>query len=165
MLSRSILLGSAIGMLAASASFADAAVTQLSAVKGAKRLVIVTSDLPTEFTNTKFVDVAFTGKFGIPAAQTGFLVATFTGESQCGAADWCSVRITCDGVELQPHDADPFDFAFNSPGGAVFTSHSVTRRSAPFTGGTHSCVAQSASVGGGTHRLDDWSFVVEFWQQ
>jgi hypothetical protein len=134
-------------------------------VNGAKRLVIVTSAEVASFTNTKFVDVAFTGKFAIPATQKGFLLATFTGESNCEAAEWCSVRITCDGVELQPHGSDPFDFAFNARGGAVFSSHSVTRRSAPFTGGTHSCVAQSASVGGGAHHLDDWSFAVEFWQQ
>ena len=73
---------------------------------------IVTSDEVASFTNTKFVDVAFTGKFAIPATQKGFLVATFTGESNCEAAEWCSVRITCDGVELQPHGSDPFDFAF-----------------------------------------------------
>ena len=88
-------------------------------------------------------------------------MATVTGESQCSAGSFCSVRITCDGIEAEP--AALFDFAFNSPGGAAFTSHSVTRRSAVFTGGTHSCVAQSASVGGGTHRLDDWTFTVEFW--
>ena len=158
---KSILIGSALAMLAASTSLADATVTTQTAVRGAKRLVIVTSDVATEFTNTKFVDIAFSGQFAVPSTQQGFLVATFTGESQCSAVSFCSVRITCDGIEAEP--ASLFDFAFNSPGGAAFTSHSVTRRSAVFTGGTHSCVAQSASVGGGTHRLDDWTFTVEFW--
>jgi hypothetical protein len=163
MLLKSILVASAAAMLAASTSLAHAAVTQLAAGQGAKRLVIQTEDTARAFTNP-FLTVTSTKVFGIPSTQTGFLVATFTGESQCSARDWCSIDLTCDsGILLDPAAAD--DFAFNSPGGATFASYTVTGRSKPFTDGNHFCTVNSVAVGGGSQTLDDWVFTVEFWQQ
>ena len=86
MLLKSILVASAAAMLAASTSLAHAAVTQLAAGQGAKRLVIQTEDTARTFTNP-FLTVTSTKVFGIPSTQTGFLVATITGESQCSARD------------------------------------------------------------------------------
>ena len=163
MLLKSILVGSAAAMLAASTSLADAAVTQLAASQGAKRLVIQTEDTARSFTNP-FLTVTATNVFTIPPTQTGFLVATFMGESQCSATQWCSIELQCDsGILLDPAAAD--DFAFNSPGGATFASYTVTGRSKPFTGGNHFCTVNSVAVGGGSQTLDDWVFTVEFWQQ
>jgi hypothetical protein len=98
----------------------------------------------------------------IPAGEKGFLVATFTAESRCTGGSWCSIRIVCDGVELFPNSGT--DFAFDSPGTA-WKSLSVTRRSLPLEAGTHSCEVETAQIGGSSLRLDDWTFMVEYWRK
>jgi hypothetical protein len=136
--------------------------TQVQANFGAARVIVQTSDAPTTYTNAAFVQVTGMG-FNIPRGQRGYLVATFTAESSCTAGSWCSVKILCDGVDLLP--ASGTDFAFDSPGGALYKSLSVTRRSAAEVGrGGHTCEVHTAQVGGSTLRLDDWTFVVEFWR-
>jgi hypothetical protein len=80
---------------------------------------------------------------------------------------YCSIVINCDGVELQP--AVGTDFAFDSVGPTSFTGNyhslSVTRRSNPFTGGSHSCEVRESLLSATAFRLDDWTFQVEFWRQ
>jgi hypothetical protein len=101
--------------------------------------------------------------------NTGFLVATFTAESNCAGTPggWCNIIINCDGVELQP--AVGTDFAFDSVGTTSSTSNwhslSVTRRSNPITGGNHSCEVRENLISATSFRLDDWIFQVEFWRQ
>lgn len=134
--------------------------TQINANKGGKRLVIQTKAGAVNFASAGFVQVTATG-ITIPAAQSGILVATFTAESDCNGGSWCSVRIVCDGIELQP--AVGTDFAFDAPGDS-WDSNSVTRRTNVLTGGSHTCEVQTAQVGGSNLRLDDWTFVVEYWR-
>jgi hypothetical protein len=143
--------------------------TELDLNRGAKRLMIQTDAGGANYTSAGFAQVT-AGNISVPATQTGVLVATFTAESHCFGAPgaWCSVRIRCDGIELQP--AVGTEFAFNSVGPtslpAAWKSLSVTRRSNVLTGGTHICEVQAASVNGAaTHWLDDWTFEVEFWRQ
>ena len=97
-------------------------------------------------------------------------MATFTSETNCSgtAFSWCSVQIYCDNVELQP--AVDGDFIFDSVGPTSTTarwqSHSVTRRSNSVTGGHHTCEVRTLQTSGATTlRLDDWTFVVQFWKQ
>jgi hypothetical protein len=166
MIAKSILIGSA---LLAATSWAVAAPkthdTELDLLRGDKRLMVQTDATAVEYTSAAFTQVT-AGTISVNTNHTGILLATFTAESQCTAVSWCSVRIVCDGVELQPLVGT--DFAFNSPGGAAFKSLSVMRRSNLITGGSHTCEVQTAIVGTGAgrlHRLDDWVFTVEFWRQ
>jgi hypothetical protein len=165
----SMMTGSALAILVAGVSLAVAAPrthdTELDLIQGAKRLMIQTDDDVEAFTNTSFVQVT-AGTIAVPAAQTGILVARFTAESVCSgvANSWCSIRIVCDGVELQP--ASGRDFAFDSVGTGNWKSLSVTRRTDVLTGGTHTCEVQTANrLANGAHTLDDWAFEVEFWRR
>jgi len=141
--------------------------TELVAKKGVKQLLFQTNAGANTFT-TSNGQVTGSGTMTIPSAQTGFLVATFTAESNCAGTPggWCSIVINCDGVQLQP--AVGTDFAFDSVGPTSSTSNfhslSVTRRSNIFTGGSHSCEVRENLVSATSFRLDDWIFQFEFWR-
>jgi hypothetical protein len=142
--------------------------TELLANKGNKRLLFQTNADANTFTSSGG-QVTGSGTITVPATMTGFLVATFTSESNCAGTPggYCNIVINCDGVELQP--AVGTDFAFDSVGTTSSTSNwhslSVTRRSNPFTGGNHSCEVRENLLSATSFRLDDWIFQVEFWRQ
>jgi hypothetical protein len=166
MIARALLIGSAVALLMTAAPAVIAAGKKShDAELLAKGPRLIQSDAGQSFfTSTSFVNVTATSSLSVGANKTGFLVATFTSESLCeGPSGWCSLRIRCDGVDLQP--ATGTTFAFDSPGD-TFESNSMTRHSAVFTGGSHSCAVDAAVVSGATNfRLQDWTFEVEFWKQ
>jgi len=143
--------------------------TQINLNLGAKRLVIQTDAGAAIYSNNAAWGQVTAGGITIPAAQTGIIVATFTAESSCSGSpgSWCSIRIVCNGVELQP--ASGTDFAFDSVGSTSTTvgwkSLSVTRRTNVVGAGFQSCEVQARSVGTATHRVDDWTFMLEYWRQ
>jgi hypothetical protein len=171
MISRSLMIGSAIALCVimpavAGERFHD---NELTATKGDKRLLIQDNAGANSFAVDN-QNVTASSSLTVPATNTGIIVATFTAESNCTgtAGGWCGIQIFCDGTELFPQVGT--DFAFDSVGaassGSNFHSLSVTRRSDPFTGGTHSCSVQERLVNGATQfRLDDWTFQFEFWRQ
>jgi hypothetical protein len=168
---RSLLLGGAVMLIATVAADAGSRNhdTELVARLGAKQILIQTNAGANIF-NTSNQQVTGSSSISVPAAQTGFIVATFTSESNCQGtpSGFCNIIINCDGVQLQP--AVGTDFAFDSVGttssGANFHSLSVVRRTNVFTGGTHSCEVRENLVNGATFfRLDDWIFQFEFWRQ
>src|SRR5262249_10462207 len=125
------------------------------------RLLIQTKDGAANFTGTTNQQLTASSLIDI-GTQTGVFVVTFTGESNCSGTSlgWCTVQLRCDGTELLP--AVGGDFAFDSVGQTSSTSSyrslSVTRRSAPVTGGTHSCEARTFQTDAATTlRLDDWT--------
>jgi hypothetical protein len=125
---------------------------------GSNRYFIQSAAGPTTLSSPAFTQLTLGN---ITTTRAGILVATFTAESRCTASTYCSIRILCDGVELQPVVGT--NFAFNSPGGSTWKSLSVTRHTEVVPAGTYSCQVQSARVGGsGSHVLDDWTFEVEF---
>lgn len=143
--------------------------TELKATNGAKQLLFQENADANTFT-TSNQQVTGSSSITVPAAQTGFIVATFTSESRClgTPGGWCNIIINCDGVQTLP--AVSTDFAFDSVGptssSGNFHSLSVTRRSNPVTGGTHSCEVRENLVSGANNfRLDDWTFQFEFWKQ
>jgi hypothetical protein len=170
MFSKSLLIGSAVALLAVGTAIGAPRNhdTELIANKGDKRLLFQTNADANTFT-TQNNQVTGSGILTIPATNTGFLVATFTAESNCAGTPggWCNIIINCDGVELQP--AVGTDFAFDSVGTTSSTSNwhslSVTRRSNPITGGNHSCEVRENLISATSFRLDDWIFQVEFWRQ
>jgi hypothetical protein len=170
MFSKSLLIGSAVALLAVGTAVGAPRNhdTELIANKGDKRLLFQTNAGANVFTATN-QQVTGSGFLTVPASNTGFLVATFTSESNCQGTPggYCNIIINCDGVELQP--AVGTDFAFDSVGttssGGNFHSLSVTRRSNAFTGGSHSCEVRENLISATSFRLDDWTFQVEFWKQ
>lgn len=104
----------------------------------------------------------------MPAGQTGQILVTFSGESSCYTGlGFCSVRLTVDGVELQP--AAGTDFAFDTTDGGTETAasweaHAIQRVSGTLAAGTHTVQVQWQVVGGTgttTFRLDDWALSAE----
>jgi hypothetical protein len=143
--------------------------TELKATRDAKQLLFQTNAGANIF-NTSNQQVTGSSSITVSSTQTGFIVATFTSESNCQGTPggFCNIIINCDGVQTQP--AVGTDFAFDSVGptssGGNFHSLSVTRRSNAVTGGTHSCEVRENLVAGATFfRLDDWTFQFEFWRQ
>ena len=144
--------------------------TEIKAYKGDQRLILQEGNSPLKVSTTTWTSVTATTPIKVPAGQSGYLVVTFTGESQCNGPknSWCSVKLSCDGIDLEP--AAGTDFAFSSGGQEEWVSASVMRRSGIVTGGDngtlHPCEIHTAVVNGATeHVLDDWTFMVEFWRQ
>jgi hypothetical protein len=133
--------------------------TRLLAKTGANA-VTTQSTTPDQLTEANIV---------VPAGQTGYLVATFSGESYCSGplGNWCSLHVMVDGAEANP---DVFsDFAFDAASGTgadYWESHSIQRISNLVGAGTHNVEVHWFVVGSGTttFRLDDWLFKVEFWR-
>jgi hypothetical protein len=140
--------------------------TEVKANLGATRMVFQEANDVQTFTSFSFQQVTGAADITIPPGQQGYLIATFTAQSNCsGGTGLCSVRILCNGVELLP--ATGGLFAFDSPDDR-WESHSVTRRSAKLSSGTKTCKVEAAlraSYGGPTSfTLDDWTFMVQYWR-
>ena len=80
-----------------------------------------------------------------------------------GTNDFCGVRITVDGNELNP--AVGTDFAFDSTddgdeGTSSWESHAIARSSETLAAGNHPVQVQFRATTGATLRLDDWALVI-----
>jgi hypothetical protein len=173
MFTKPILTASAIALAVALTPGAFAAGknhdTELQA-RGITRQLIQTNASANTFTGPTSQQVTGAASISLPTNATGFFVATFSAESNCsgGPGNWCTVSISCDGVELQPSTGT--GFAFDSVGPVSSTSNwkslSMTRRSNVVTGGTHTCEVRTAQTSAATSlRLDEWTFTVQFWKQ
>ena len=102
------------------------------------------------------------GSITIPAGQTGYLLATFSGESLCsGTSGWCAVRVRVNGVESNPMTFT--NFAFDSAGSDLWEAHSIQRISRLLGAGTHTVeVEWLYTTAGINDQLDDWLFQVEY---
>jgi len=103
----------------------------------------------------------------VPGPGNALVLARFSAESACyqsggGGANWCSVRILVDGVEMDP--ASGFDFRFDTTDDrpvASRESHSMDR-SLVIGPGTHTVVVQwGVAFTGAEFWLDDWSLTIE----
>ncbi len=118
-------------------------------------------------TSTSFVNVAGAGEtIVVPAGETARIYAIFSAESFCtgGTDDFCGVRITVDGNELNP--AVGTDFAFDSTddgdeGTSSWESHAIARSSETLAAGNHPVQVQFRATTGATLRLDDWALVIQ----
>jgi hypothetical protein len=139
----------------------------ITANGGAKRLMVQQQDDATSITSTSFTQLTI-DKISVPATGKYRVVARFSGESQCNAVSWCSLRILVGGVEAFPQSG--LDFAFDSPPGNCackpWSSNAIERTSAVINGGVGSVnvEVQVAAVSGGIWRLDDWSVSAELWK-
>jgi hypothetical protein len=134
--------------------------------KGPTRLLVKTSGVAVT-TQSTIPEQVTGGSIVVPAGQTGYLVATFSGESYCSGplGSWCSLHVMVDGDEANP--AVFTDFAAASGTDADYwESHSIQRISNLVGAGTHDVEVYWLVVGNGptTFRIDDWLFKVEFWR-
>jgi hypothetical protein len=118
------------------------------------------------FTSTAFTQLT-ADSILIPANGNFRAVVRFSGESDCAASGWCTLRILVNGVEANPKVGS--DFAFDSPDGGPWQSLSIDRVSDVIAGtGVARNVTievQVALVGSGSWRLDDWTVVTELSKQ
>jgi hypothetical protein len=130
---------------------------------GAKRLMVQEETAAQATTSTTFTTLT-SDSISIPATGKYRVVARVSGESECDATDWCTLRILVGGIEANPKVGS--DFAFDSPGGEPFGSNAIERTSDVINGGVGSITVevQWAVVGGGSWRLDDWSASAELWK-
>ena len=89
---------------------------------------------------------------------TRLIDATFSAESLCTGAGWCSARIVYTGgsgtVELSPRSGT--DYAFDSDGDS-WSQHAVERSSATYLPpGTYRVSVQAMRVSAAQFRLDDY---------
>jgi hypothetical protein len=133
---------------------------QFGANMGARRVLVQTKTGALTTTSETYTQLT-AGSITIPAGQTGYLVATFSGESFCSGGNWCTLRVRVGTTEMNPV-ADT-DFAFDSPDDN-WESKSIERISNLLGAGTYSVEVQWAVVGGSSFRIDDWLFKVEFWR-
>ena len=125
-----------------------------------------TSGTPATTTSTSFVNLAgATETIVVPTGETARIYAIFTAESTCtgGASDFCSVRVTVDGNELNP--AVGTDYAFDSTDNGDETaqsweSHAIARSSETLAAGNHAVQVQFRATTGASLRLDDWVLVI-----
>jgi hypothetical protein len=118
-------------------------------------------------TSTSYVNVAGAAEtIVVPAGETARIYAIFSAESFCtgGTNDFCGVRITVDGNELNP--AVGTDFAFDSTddgdeGTSSWESHAIARSSEILAAGNHPVQVQFRATTGATLRLDDWALVIQ----
>jgi hypothetical protein len=130
---------------------------------GAKRLMVQEETAAQSTTSTTFTALT-SDSISIPATGKYRVVVRFSGESQCIAVSWCSLRILVGGVEANPKVGT--DFAFDSPGGSTWESDAIERTSDVINGGVGSVTVEVdwAVVSGGTWVLDDWSGSAELWK-
>ena len=130
------------------------------------RLMVQTKTDAQVFTNTGFGQLT-ADSILIPATGNFRAVVRFSGESDCAAASWCSLRILVNGVETNPKVGG--DFAFDANDGGPWQSLSIDRVSDVIAGtGVARNVTvevQVAVIGGGSWRLDDWAVVTELSKQ
>src|SRR5439155_15338671 len=103
----------------------------------------------------------------VPTGQTALLVARYSGESACyggTGAQWCTVRILVNGVEMDPVVGT--DFAFDGTDNstesfASWESHAM-ERTKKVGAGTYRLLVQWRTTSSTTSfRLDDSAFTVE----
>jgi hypothetical protein len=169
---RKLLIGTTAVILLGTVFFAGRAVSQtnnhqlkITANQGAKRLMVQESTAAITNSSTAFTN--FTADtITIPAAGQFRVQVSVTGESECQATSWCSMEILVDGVLTNPKSGS--DFAFDSPGGNLWTSNAMQGTSDLIqgTGTARSVVVdvEWAVVGGGTWRMDDWNVSAELWK-
>jgi hypothetical protein len=137
----------------------------ITASHGNKRLVVQESTSALTITSSTYVQL--TGEFlQVPATGNFRVQASFSGESACDAGSWCTLQLRVNGVSTNPKSGS--DFAFDSPGGNVWTSNAMQGTSDVISGtGTARNITVEvywAVVGGGSWRLDDWNFSAELWK-
>jgi hypothetical protein len=138
---------------------------KLTANGGAKRLMVQESTAAITTSSTAFSN--FTADtITVPASGQFRVQVSLTGESECEATSWCTMEIFVDGVLTNPKSGS--DFAFDSPGGNLWTSNAMQGTSDIING---TGVARNvlvdvewAVVGGGTWRMDDWNVSAELWK-
>ena len=139
---------------------------EFKASLGCRSVLVQTKVGALTTTSTSFVNLT-AGTITIPNGQTGYLVATFSGESACSpgtGGSWCSVRITENSIEMNP--AVGIDYAFDGVGSGddLWEGNSVQRISGLLGPGTYTMAVDWAVNGSATFRIDDWLFKVEFWR-
>jgi hypothetical protein len=133
---------------------------QFVANMGARRVLVQTKSDALTTTSETYTQLT-AGSITIPVGQTGYLVATFSGESICTGGNWCTLRVRVGGTEMNP--AVGTEFAFDSPDDQ-WESNSIERISNLLGSGTYTVEVEWAVVGGSSFRIDDWLFKVEFWR-
>jgi hypothetical protein len=138
---------------------------KITANHGAKELMVQESTAAITNTSTSFIN--FTADtITVPATGSYRIQVRVTGESECEASSWCTMEILVDGVLTNPKSGS--DFAFDSPGGNLWTSNAMQGTSDLIvgTGAARSVVVdvEWAVVGGGSWRMDDWNVSAELWK-
>ena len=125
-------------------------------------VTIVTDGLIRNFNSTSFVGLS-TVLITVPAGKVHLVEATFTAELSCqgpAGANWCSLTMIADGVEMSPASGLSYAFDGVGDGNDYFEGHAM-KRSILLGPGTHGItVAGAVSVSGVNFFLDDWSFTI-----
>jgi hypothetical protein len=165
-LATGLLLGG-LASVAAAQGQTDNHDLQFIANQGSPRMLVQTKDDVLGHLGPQQTWVQLTaGSITIPAGQTGYLVATFSGESLCsGTSGWCSLRVLVNGAEMNPVVGT--NFAFDSADVDGWESHAIQRISRRLSGGPNGTaytveVQWLYTVNGITYQLDDWMFQVEY---
>lgn len=132
---------------------------QFSTTKAPRSLLVQTKTGALNNTSATYAQLTG-GNINMPIP--GYLVATFSGESICTGGTWCTLKVTVDGVELNPVVGT--DFAFDSPSDN-WEAQSIQRISNLLPAGLKFVEVYWAALGGATFRIDDWLFKVEYWPQ
>lgn len=114
----------------------------------------VTADDPVSIERTDPGSSAFTWtnvpgmsvNVGVPSGETGLLVITFSGQSQCtGTTAFCQIRVLVDGNVAAP-GAVIFDSTDDGPGGSVnsYETNSMQFIAGPKRAGKHTVTVQYA---------------------
>jgi len=130
---------------------------QIKTFRGPNRLLVQAKSGPLTTTSPNYSELT---SASVSASLPGYLVATFSGESLCTGAGWCTLKLRVGGAEMNPVVGT--DFAFDSPGDQ-WESHSVQRISNLLPAGVKIVDVHWAAVGGATFRIDDWLLKIEFW--
>jgi hypothetical protein len=136
---------------------------QFIANNGSPRMIAQTKAGVISTSSNVFVQLT-AGSITIPAGQSGFLLSTFSGESNCSGTPggWCALRVTVNGAESNPIVGANFAFDSMSSSGDLWESHSIQRISNRLPAGTYSVQVEWAVVGTGTFNIDDWLLQVEY---
>lgn len=132
------------------------------------QVVSQTSNASSSTNSTSFVDVPNTSQtITVPTGQTAKFYVFFTAETACYGgvgAQFCNVRATVDGTELQPTTSS-FAFASTEVGTATSNyraSYGLIRVSDTLAAGNHTVKLQYKTTSGPvTFRLDNWALVIE----
>lgn len=138
---------------------------KIEADHGAKAIMVQESTSFITNTSTSFIN--FTADtITVPAKGDFRIQVRVTGESNCSASSWCTMEILVDGVLTNPKSGS--DFAFDSPGGNLWTSNAMQGTSDVIhgTGAPRPVVVdvEWAVVGGGSWTMDDWNVSAELWK-
>jgi hypothetical protein len=135
-------------------------------------VISITESSSSSTTSTSYTNIPnAAATVNVPGSHVAMLLIRFSGESICSMTtatteEWCSVRLTVDGLEQAPISGN--DYAFDSPGASggagnpdQWESHAM-ERAYKVGGGSHTVRAQfrvtTSTVAFG---LDDWNLTVE----